>query len=140
MRRIEHGTGGTVTMGVVHAGHRMMLEVVVLPALLRAMPWYRGGIGVTALVLPYDGGELEIRRAGLEAPLRLLARMNNRLDKLPAVQLRAPLLPGMAAEEHAPQAVAFDVRGPTLALVLTLPPWARRTPPVRVLELMGERP
>ena len=127
MRRIEHGTGGTVTAGVVRAGSRLWMEMVVHPAVLRAMPWYRGGTGVTTMVLPYGGGQMDIARAGLDAPYRLLARVSNRLDKLPPVQLRIPLLDGMAAEERAPEPVAYEVCG--TVLTLTLPAWARRHAP-----------
>ena len=88
MRRMEHapaGDAGSVTMGAVRIGTSVVLEVVVRAAVLRALPWYRGGMGVTILVTPYGGGQLDIARAGIDGPYRLRARMDNPLDKLPPV-------------------------------------------------------
>ena len=138
MRRIEHapaGDAGSVTMGAVRVGSRLVLEVVVHAAVLRAIPWYRGGMGVTILVNPYGGGVLDIERAGPDGPYRLRARVANRLDKLPPVQLRVPALPDMAGEERQAEPVAYEAYHALLRL--TLPPWARRTPAPRVLEAVG---
>ena len=134
MRRMEHapaGEAGSVTMAAVRVRHRVMLEVVVHPAVLRAAPWYRGGMGVTILVNPYGGGVLDVERAGVDGPYRLLARAGNRLDKLPPVQLRVPALLHMDDTEREAEPVAYEAF-PVL-LRLTLPTWARRTPEPRTL-------
>ena len=138
MKRIEHapaGDAGTVTMEAVRVGTALMLEVVVRAAVLRAMPWYRGGVGVTILVTPYGGGQMDIQRAGTDGPYRLRARMDHPLDKLPPIQLRVPALPGMEAEEHPAEPVAYEVYSTTLTLLL--PSWARRTPQPRTLDVAG---
>lgn len=145
MKRIEvgqsgragAGSAGTVTIGTVRTDAGLLLEVVVYAALLRQMPWYRGGTGVALLVLPYGGGQLDIARAGTEAPYRLRARMDNPLDKLPPVQLRLPALLGMAAEERLAEPVAYELFPTTL--ILTLPAWARRQPQGRALQDAGAR-
>ena len=138
MRRVEHvsaGDAGSVTMGAVRVAGRMTLEVVVHAAVLRAVPWYRGGMGVAILVNPYGGGVLEIDRAGPNGPYRLRARAANRLDKLPPVQLRVPALPDMDGEERAAEPVAYETFPAMLRL--TLPIWARRTAQPRVLDRVG---
>ena len=120
--RLEHAPGetaGTVTMGAVRVNGKIKLEVVAYAAVLRAVPWFRGGVGVTAL--RGGNGCLMLDRFG---PYRLLARATNRLDKMPPVQLRVPALPEMADEEHRAEPVAF--RTYSDALELRLPAWARR--------------
>ena len=140
MRRKEHapaGQSGSITMGAVKVGSRVMLEVVVHAAVLRAIPWYRGGMGVTILVTPYGGGQLDIERAGPDGPYRLRARATNRLDKLPPVQLRVPALQDTVTEERPAEPVAYEVC--QAVLTLTLPLWARRIPQPRVLDMVGGR-
>ena len=130
MRRMEHapaGEAGTVTMGTVRVGARLMLEVVVHAPVLRALPWYRGGMAVATVVQPHSGYRFDVERAGLEGPYRLLARGAGRQQKLPPVQLRVPALPDMEADERAAEPVPYEL-WPT-RLMLTLPGWARPLPP-----------
>ena len=111
---------GTVTAACVWVAGEPTFELTVYPALLRAMPWFRGGRDVAIILL---GGEMRVTYPG---PHRLLARITSRLDKLPPVMLRVPRLEYLRPETMAAEPVWHAVQ--PSGLVITLPKWAR--PPV----------
>lgn len=120
MEQVGPDGAGTVTAGCVMLAGVPTFELTVHPALLRALPWFRGGRDV-AVVRFAD--QLRVTHPG---PHRLLARITNRLDKLPPVMLRVPRLDYLRPEEASAELVPYEVLG--IGLVITLPVWAR--PPV----------
>ena len=121
MEQVGPDGSGTVTAACIWLAGEPTFELVVYPALLRALPWFRGGRDV-AVVL-FDG-QMTITHPG---PHRLHAKIANRLDKLPPVMLRVPGLQYLRPQEQPAEAVPYDLRR-ELGLVITLPVWAR--PPV----------
>ncbi len=115
---------GTVTAACVWIAGEPTFELIVYPALLRALPWYRGGRNVAVIHgVAAGGGELTITTPG---PYRLLAKAENRFDKFPPVLLRVARLDHLRPAEHAAEPLTYTIRPD--ALRLTLPEWAR--PPV----------
>ncbi len=115
---------GTVTAAAILVADQMTLELVVYPALLRAMPWFRGGRDVSVVRgMGPTAGVLRVMHPG---PHRLLARVTNRLDKLPPVVLRVPRLEHLQPRKQSPVPVQHRVLSGLLEI--TLPEWAR--PPV----------
>lgn len=112
---------GTVTAACVLVAARPHFELTVHPAVLRAMTWFRGGRDVAVVTL---GDSLRVTHPG---PHRLLAKVTNRLDKLPPVQLRIPRFEHMRSDEMPAEVVPYEVLG--IGLVITLPAWARPPAP-----------
>lgn len=121
------GAGNVTVEGLMLAG-QPRLDIVVYAGVLRQLPWFRGGAQCAVLLGEGpDLGRIRIMRPG---PYRLL-QVGNRLDRLPPVRLRMPLLGGMRPGVHGPTPVTHRVDGTVLELVL--PPGAqpaRPMPPV----------
>lgn len=111
---------GTVTAACVIIAGTPTFELMVHAALLRLLPWFRGGRDVSVLL---TGSEMRVMRDG---PYRLRAVMAHRLEKLPPVQMRVPRLEYLHPDPRSAEPVAHEVTG--LGLSITLPAWAR--PPV----------
>ena len=122
MEQVGPERAGTVTASCLFVAGEPTFELVVYPALLRAMPWFRGGRDAAVMLI---GGEMTITHPG---PHRLHSKVTNPLDKLPPVMLRVPRLEWLRPEARPPEAVPYEVRG--IGLSITLPAWARSPAPL----------
>ena len=120
VERRGYSTAGTLTLEARALPRGIELRLVAYPAVLREVPWYRGGAGVSVVL--GDRGDTGKVRIVREGPHLLLAQ-GNTLEKLPPVVLRLAAFAWMDGEPHAAAEVPYAVW--PAYVEFDLPAWAR---------------
>ena len=120
---------GTLTLQAIRYSRGVELRLVAYPAVLRELPWFRGGAAVSVVVGDRERrGLVRVVRDGPHVLMTQADGLPGSLQKLPPVQLRLAALAWMNGEDHPETELSYRiVQG---FVEWTLPGWA--APPAMV--------